>query len=162
MSSGRNCQIVIFLLTSLVCKEVVSLASQITIAVLFNTGKAQNSHIALTLIKKSFEKIPSTLGIEAGVDFVYKDFNSTFCDLGAFLAFVNRLSPYNIVVLMLESCQCEMLLPYLNTLDIKVISICEPPLFLVSIRITFSYFVSSFNIDVMFYCCKLSWLRMNV
>jgi hypothetical protein len=134
MSFGRKYQIVFLLITSFICHGSSSTSSQITIAVLFNTGKSENSSATFsTAIKNSLEKIQSTLDSEAGVNFVYKDFNSTFCDLGTFLAFVDGRFACGIVVLLLENCQCEkMLISYLDALNVKTISSCESPFLIVS------------------------------
>jgi hypothetical protein len=86
-------------------------------------------------IEKSFEAIPSTLAINGDVNIVYKDLNSTFCDLGTFLSFVDGIFACDVVVvLLLRDCQCEkMLMSYLDILNIRSVSNCERPLFAVSI-----------------------------
>jgi hypothetical protein len=134
-SSGKCHQILFFFVTLFIC-ENTGVSCQITIAVLFNSAKPQNPSTATSsmAIKKSFEKIPSMLDIDENVNFVYKDLNSTFCDLGTFLEFMDGILAYEVVVLLLEDCECEKkLLFFLDILSIKSVSSCERPLFTVSI-----------------------------
>ena len=142
---GKYYQILVFLLIFM-C-ESTRASSQNTVAVLFNTGNSQNSSTATfpATIKKSFEKLPSTLGMDGDVNFVYKNFNSTFCDLGTFLEFVDGILACDItVVLLLQDCQCEkVFMSYLDIVNIKSVSNCERPLFAVSIPLC--RFVASFN-----------------
>ena len=124
------------------CESTAVSCTRKTIAVLFNTDNSQNSSNATfpETIKRSFERIPPTLGFDKDVNIVYKDFNSTFCDLGTFLEFVNGIVGSDIiVVLLLNDCQCEKkFLSYLDILNIKSVSNCERPLFVVSIVVALS------------------------
>ena len=135
MSSGGKYQILFLFVILFIC-ENTGVSSQLTIAVLINSGKYQNASASTfpVIIKKSFEKIPSTLDMDEDVNFVYNDLNSTFCDLDNFLSIVDGILACDIVVLLLEDCQCEtMFMTYLDIPNIKTISSCELPLFIVSI-----------------------------
>ena len=134
----RHDQILFLLLTVFLCMSTRA-SSEITMAVLFDTTKTTAT------FKESFEKLPSTVDINGNVNIVYKDFNSTFCDLGTFLEFMHGIFACDvIVVLLLEDCQCEKkFLSYLDILNIKSVSNCERPLFAVSIPLC--CFVTSFN-----------------
>ena len=140
-------QILFFFVTLFIC-ENTGASSPLTIAVLINSAKSQNASNATfpMTIKKSFEKIPSTLDNDKDVNITYKDLNSTFCDLGNFLSIVNELLACDvIVVLLLDDCECEkMFMSYLDILNIKSVSNCEQPLFAVSILLL-SYFVNNFH-----------------
>ena len=140
-------QILFFFVTLFIC-ENTGASSPLTIAVLINSdsAKSQNASTATFPIRKSFEKIPPTLDNDKNVNIVYKDLNSTFCDLGNFLSIVNELLACDvIVVLLLDDCECEkMFMSYLDILNIKSVSNCEQPLFAVSILLL-SYFVNNFH-----------------
>ncbi len=133
---GKN-QILFFFVTLFIC-ENTGVSSQFTMAVLINSAKSQNARTATFHIRKSFEKIPTTLDNDKDVNIVYKDLNSTFCDLGNFLSVVDGILACDIIlVLLLEDCQCEkMLMSYLDILNIKSVSNCEQPLFAVSILLS--------------------------
>ncbi len=148
---GKYQHLFFFVALFIIC-ENTGVSSQLTIAVLINSAKSQNASAATfpVTIKKSFDKIPSTLDNDKNVNIVYKDLNSTFCDLGNFLSIVNEILACDIiVVLLLEDCQREkMFMSYLDILNIKSVSNCEQPLFAVSILL--SYFVTTFTVKIVF------------
>ncbi|XP_028410037.1 glutamate receptor ionotropic, NMDA 3A-like isoform X2 [Dendronephthya gigantea] len=125
-----------FVLSSTFISQVEAGAfSRVSIAVLFNSAKRhpQGTKASPLAIRKAFERIPSDLpGFDNKVEFIYKDFNSTICDIGTFLSFMNVSIPYDIVILLLHDCLCERtLLTYLNVHNINFISSCEQPYFAV-------------------------------
>ena len=150
---------ILFFFVTFICDNT-SVSSQLTIAVLINSAKSQNASNATfpMTIKKSFEKIPSTLDNDKDVNIVYKDLNSTFCDLGNFLSVVDELLACDvIVVLLLDDCECEkMFMSYYDILNIKSVSNCEQPLNAVSILL--SYFVTNFTVKMVFYSNLLCFL----
>ncbi len=142
----------LFFFVTLFIWENTGVSSQLTIAVVINSAKSQNASASTfpMTIKRSFEKIPSTLDNDRNISIVYKDLNSTFCDLGNFLSIVDEILACDIiVVLLLEDCQCEkMFMSYLDILNITSVSNCEQPLFAVSILL--SYFVTTFSVKIVF------------
>ena len=114
-----------------------NVSSYISSLVLFNDGKFPHPNTTETIHsafaeEKSFKKITMT---DEVVTFVYKYLDSSFCDLGTFLSFLERRSTYDFVVLLLEECDCERkLLMFLDMLDIKYVSRCEQAYLTVSIH----------------------------
>ena len=120
----KHRQILFWPLIVILCKSTRA-SSEITMAVLLNTTKTTAT------FKASFGKLLSTLDTDGNVNTVYKDFHSTFCDLGKFLEFVDGIfACHVIVVLLLDDCQCEKkFMSYLDIVNIKSVSKCERPLY---------------------------------
>ena len=135
MSQNGKSQKILFLFATLLISGDTDAAvcpqQPVSITVVFNSFNVEQPNTRPVLIKKSFEEIPSLLRL--GVSFVYKNLNSTFCDLGSFLSFVSGILSCDLVVLLLDDCKCEeTFVMYLNILSIKVVSHCIAPYFTVS------------------------------
>ena len=117
----KHHQFLLFFLTLSLCESKSKIpSSPFTIAVLINSRNSRSSNNSgiRVMIEKSFKKLPSILDIDQEVNVVCKDLNSTFCDVGKFLSFVDGILACDvIVVLLLGDCQCEkMFMSYLDDL----------------------------------------------
>ena len=110
-----------------------SLAENLLAVVVFNGEKLTGHFNNATLLKSSFEKIPSISKTNNSLKFVFFDLNSTVCDYRKFLSFFahERDVRQFALVVVIESCSCERQLSrFFDQLGVKIISSCEEPVIL--------------------------------
>ena len=111
-----------------------SLEENLLAVVVFNGEKLTGHFNNATLLRSSFEKIPSISKTNNSLKFVFFDLNSTVCDYRKFLSFFangERDIRQFALAVVIESCSCERQLSrFFHQLGVKVISSCEEPVIL--------------------------------